>query len=55
MVIVALLHCYILLAILVLLRDIAELLRLQLEAVNFGFDAGFETPRIRRTLVRRQG
>ena len=55
MVILVFLHCYILLAILVLLRDIVELLRLQLEVVNFGFDVDFGTPRIRRTLTRRQG
>ena len=55
MVILLALHCYILLAILVLLHDISELLRLQLEAVNFGFEGNFETPRIRRTRLRRQG
>ena len=58
MVILLALHFYILSGILVLIHDICWLLVHEwdaVEAVNFGFDFGVESPRIRQTRNRRQG
>ena len=58
MVILLALHVYILSGILFLIHDILWLMLHDWEAVGavqFGFDFGVESPRIRRTRIRRQG